>query len=310
MPRHRSEAIRAAVLRLRNGIATASLDRAVPLFVLLAALAVPSVFAGPPPNAADRIDGICSALHGDVVMDGLAAFARNNGLTRDELSAAMVEAIERRDKRARDPIRKMETSWLGTFGGTNALPTLRRMALDPNDACGRHAIGAYYQLAGRTPETLSWAEAFLLDLENDAGERRKQFLGVFRHALGWDGLPAPERAALGRCLLRATAAADDSPAWTDQVLCRAFPAYAGSAERRARLEEALARLPPPAPASERKDATPDGTEFVRRDITNALATAVATNPAPFSLPVLRSPPAPRVLPATFVLPEIPQEWRE
>ena len=45
-------------------------------------------------------------------------------------------------------------------------------------------------------------------------------------------------------------------------------------------------------------------------LSNALATAVATNPAPFSIPVLRSPPAPRVLPDAFVLPEIPQEWRE
>jgi len=41
-----------------------------------------------------------------------------------------------------------------------------------------------------------------------------------------------------------------------------------------------------------------------------LATAVATNPAPFSIPATRSPPAPRVLPDAFVLPEIPQEWRE
>ncbi len=278
------------------------------LSVLLAALAIPSAFAGPPPNAADRIDGICSALHGDVVMDGLAAFARNNGLTRDELSAAMVEAIERRDKRARDPIRKMETSWLGTFGGTNALPTLRRMALDPNDACGWHAIGAYYQLAGRTPETLSWAEDFLLDPANDAGERRKQFLGVFRNALGWDGLPSAERNALGRCLLRVTESSDDSPAWTDQVLCRAFPDYAGSAERRARLEAALARIPPP--PARRTDSAPDGTTLLRASVSNALATAVATNSVPFEIPVPRSPPAPRVLPDEFVLPEIPQEWRQ
>ena len=35
-----------------------------------------------------------------------------------------------------------------------------------------------------------------------------------------------------------------------------------------------------------------------------LATAVATNAAPFEIPATRSPPAPRVLP------EIPQEWRE
>ena len=41
----------------------------------------------------------------------------------------------------------------------------------------------------------------------------------------------------------------------------------------------------------------------------ALATAVATNAAPFEIPVPRFPPAPRVLPDTFVLPEIPQEWR-
>ena len=275
---------------------------------LLAGAAASAASGGLPPNAADRIAGICSARHGDVVMDGLAAFARNNGLTRDEMSAAMVEAVERRDKRTRDPVRKMATSWLGTFGGTNALPALRRMALDPEDTCGWHAIGAYYQIAGRSPETLSWAEEFLLDPANDAGERRSQFLGVFRSALGWDELPPAERVAVGQVLLRTTERADDSPAWTDQVLCRAFPDYAGSAERRARLEAALVRLPPPAP--ERKGALPDGTEFVRRDLTNALATAVATNPAPFSIPVLRSPPAPRVLPATFVLPEIPQEWRE
>ena len=276
--------------------------------LLLATLVALSASAELPPNAADRIAGICSARHGDVVMDGLAAFARNNGLTRDEMSAAMVEAVGRRDNRSRDPVRKMAVSWLGTFGGTNALPALRRIALDKEDPCGSYAIGAYYQIAGRTPDTLSWAEEFLLDPANDAGERRRQFLGTFRHALGWDELPPAERVAVGQVLLRTTERADDSPAWTDQVLCRAFPAYAGSAERRARLEAALARLPPPAP--ERKGALPDGTEFVRRDLTNALATAVATNPVPFSIPVPRSPPAPRVLPATFVLPEIPQEWRE
>ena len=277
---------------------------------LLGALAASSASAKLPRNAADRIDGICSAFHGDIVMDGLAAFARNNGLTRDEMSAAMVEAIERRDKRTRDPVRKMATSWLGTFGGTNALPTLRRMALDPEDTCGWHAIGAYYQIAGRTPDTLSWAEEFLLDPANDAGERRSQFLGVFRSALGWDELPAAERAAVGRVLLRTTERTDDSPAWTDQVLCGAFPDYAGSAERRARLEAALARLPPPGPATERKESPPDGVDLLRTSLSNALATAVATNPAPFEIPVLRSPPAPRVLPDTFVLPEIPQEWRE
>ena len=122
--------------------------------IIFATLSVPRGSAELPPNAADRIDGICSARHGDIVMDGLAAFARNNGLTRDEMSAAMVEAVERRDKRTRDSVRKMATSWLGTFGGTDALPTLRRMALDPEDTCGWHAIGAYYQIAGRSPETL------------------------------------------------------------------------------------------------------------------------------------------------------------
>ena len=276
--------------------------------VLLGALSVPTAFAELPPNAADRIAGICSARHGDVVMDGLAAFARNNGLTRDEMSAAMVEAVGRRDNRSRDPVRKMAVSWLGTFGGTNALPALRRIALDKEDPCGSYAIGAYYQIAGRTPDTLSWAEEFLLDPANAAGERRRQFLGTFRHALGWDELPPAERVAVGQVLLRTTERADDSPAWTDQVLCRAFPAYAGSAERRARLEAALARIPP-GPAK-RTDSAPDGRDLLRTSLTNALATAVATNAAPFEIPVPRSPPAPRVLPATFVLPEIPQEWRE
>ncbi len=46
------------------------------------------------------------------------------------------------------------------------------------------------------------------------------------------------------------------------------------------------------------------------EVKTALATAVATNPAPFEIPVLRSPPAPRFLPDEFVLPEIPQERRE
>ena len=277
--------------------------------VFLGALSVPTAFAELPPNAADRIDGICSAFHGDVVMAGLAAFARNNGLTRDEMSAAMVEAVGRRDNRSMDPVREMAVSWLGTFGGTNALPALRRIALDMEDPCGSHAIGAYYQIAGRTPDTLSWAEEFLLDPANDAGERRRQFLSTFRHALGWDELPSAERAAVGRVLLRTTERTDDSPAWTDQVLCRAFPDYTGSAERRARLEAALARIPPSAP--QRTDSAPDWTNLLRTSLSNALATAVATNPAPFSIPADRSaPPAPRVLSDDFVLPEIPPEWRQ
>jgi hypothetical protein len=224
------------------------------------------------------------------------------------MSAAMVDAIERQDNRSRDRVRKMAVSWLGTFGGTNTLPALRTIALDADDPCGWHAIGAHYAISGYNPESLAWTEAVLLDARPALAARRAEFLNVFRHALSGDDAPADEHAFLGGFVFRATAVADDSPAWTDQVLCRAFPAYAGSAERRARLEAALARLPPPAP--ERKGALPDGTEFVRRDLTNALATAVATNPAPFEIPVLRSPPAPRVLPDHFVLPEIPQEWRE
>ena len=278
--------------------------------LLLATLVALSASAELPPNAADRIAGICSARHGDVVMDGLAAFARNNGLTRDEMSAAMVDAVERQDNRGRDRVRKMAVSWLGTFGGTNALPALRKIALDAADPCGWHAIGAHFAISGYNPESLAWTEELLLDARPELAARRAAFLNVFRHALSGDDTPANERAFLAGFVFRVTAVADDSSVWTDQVLCRAFPDYAGSAERRARLEAALARLPPPAPASERKDATPDGTEFVRRDLTNALATAVATNAAPFEIPVSRSPPAPRVLPGTFVLPEIPQEWRE
>lgn len=276
--------------------------------VLLASLAVPPASAELPPNAADRIAGICSARHGDVVMDGLAAFARNNGLTRDEMSAAMVDAVERQANRSRDRVRQMAISWLDTFGGTNALPALRKIALDADDPCGWHAIGSHFAISGYNPGSLAWTEKLLLDARPELAARRAAFLNVFRHALSGDDAPADERAFLAGFVFRVTAVADDSPAWTDQVLCRTFPDYAGSAERRARLEAALARLPPPAP--ERKGALPDGTEFVRRDLTNALATAVATNPVPFSIPVPRSPPAPRVLPATFVLPEIPQEWRE
>lgn len=276
--------------------------------VLLASLAVPPASAELPPNAADRIAGICSARHGDVVMDGLAAFARNNGLTRDEMSAAMVDAVERQANRSRDRVRQMAISWLDTFGGTNALPALRKIALDADDPCGWHAIGSHFAISGYNPGSLAWTEKLLLDARPELAARRAAFLNVFRHALSGDDAPADERAFLAGFVFRVTAVADDSPAWTDQVLCRTFPDYAGSAERRARLEAALARLPPPAP--ERKDALPDGTEFVRRDLTNALATAVATNPAPFSIPVPRSPPAPRVLPDHFVLPEIPQEWRQ
>lgn len=276
--------------------------------VLLASLAVPPASAELPPNAADRIAGICSARHGDVVMDGLAAFARNNGLTRDEMSAAMVDAVERQANRSRDRVRQMAISWLDTFGGTNALPALRKIALDADDPCGWHAIGSHFAISGYNPGSLAWTEKLLLDARPELAARRAAFLNVFRHALSGDDAPADERAFLAGFVFRVTAVADDSPAWTDQVLCRTFPDYAGSAERRARLEAALARLPPPAP--ERKGALPDGTEFVRRDLTNALATAVATNPAPFSIPVPRSPPAPRVLPDAFVLPEIPQEWRE
>ena len=62
MPRHRSEAIRAAVLRLRNGIANASLDRAVPLFVLLAVV----------PSAPLRAEGFLNPS--GIVLGGTATF--------------------------------------------------------------------------------------------------------------------------------------------------------------------------------------------------------------------------------------------
>ena len=259
----------------------------------------------------DEIErSILPLRHGYDRHEALAAFAAQEEATRDDMSAALVAIFERRPPAAgrTDAVREFAISELGIFGGTNALPALRKIALDADDPCGWHAIGAHYAISGYNPESLAWTEELLLDARPAFAARRAAFLNVFRHALSGDDAPADERAFLAGFVLRATAAADDSPAWTDQVLCRTFPAYAGSAERRARLEAALARLPPPAP--ERKGALPDGTEFVRRDLTNALATAVATNAAPFEIPVPRSPPAPRVLPATFVLPEIPQEWRQ
>ena len=280
------------------------------VLALLAAAAAPSAFAELPENALDVIDGASRNRHSDIFAEGIAAWAKREGITRDELSGAFLQVADRLKDSGQFERRGIVVAWLGTFGGTNALPALRRMALDPNDPNGWHALWPHYAIAGFSDETLSWAEPFLLDGRPECAKRRAEFLNVFRHSLDGDDLAPAERDALGRFLLRVTAAADDSPAWTDQVLCRSFPEYAGSAERRARLEAALARLPPPAPVTERKDATPDGTEFVRRDLTNALATAVATNAAPFEIPVPRSPPAPRILPDAFVLPEIPQEWRE
>ncbi len=299
--------------RPNRPLSSARLFRAgAAVLALLASAAMSARAAALTAAQLDEIErSILPLRHGYDRHEALAAFASQEGATRDDMSAELVAIVERRPPAAgrADAVREFAISELGSFGGTNALPALRRMALDPNDPNGWHALWPHFAIAGFSDETLSWTEPFLLDVRPERAKRRAEFLNVFRHSLDGDDLASAERDALGRCLLRATAAADDAPAWTDQVLCRAFPAYVGSPERRARLEAALARLPPPAPASERKGALPDGTEFVRCDLTNALATAVATNPAPFSIPVLRSPPAPRVLPATFVLPEIPQEWR-
>ncbi len=278
-------------------------------FLLAAAAAV----AAPLTDAQlDEIEhGILRLQHGYDRNDALAAFARQEGSTRDDMSAGLVAIIERRTPETNrvDAVREFAIVALGVFGGTNALPALRRIALDPDDPNGLHAIYAHGRLVGFSDETLSWVEPFLLDVRPERNKRRTEFLNVFRHSLGWDGLPAPERNALGRCLLRVTEASDDSPAWTDQVLCRAFPDYAGSAERRARLEAALARIPP-SPA-QRTDSAPDGPALLRASVSNALATAVATNTVPFTIPDARAaPPALRVLPDEFVLPEIPQEWRQ
>jgi len=62
MTRPRPEVIRAAVLRLRNGIANASLDRAVPLFVLLAVV----------PSAPLRAEGFLNPS--GIVLGGTATF--------------------------------------------------------------------------------------------------------------------------------------------------------------------------------------------------------------------------------------------
>ena len=278
------------------------------VLALLASAAASSAPARLPANAVDVIDGASRNRHGDIFAEGIAAWALREGITRDELSGAFLQAADRLKESGKTERRGIVLDWLSVFGGTNALPALRKIALDADDPCGWHAIGAHYAISGYNPESLAWTEELLLDARPELAARRAAFLNVFRHALSGDDASADERAFLAGFVFRVTAVADDSSVWTDQVLCRSFPDYAGSAERRARLEAALARLPPPAP--ERKGAPPDGTEFVRRDLTNALATAVATNPVPFSIPVPRSPPAPRVLPDEFVLPEIPQEWRE
>jgi len=278
------------------------------VLALLASAAAPAAFATLPANAVDVIDGASRNRHSDIFAEGIAAWAKREGITRDEMSGAFLQVADKLKDSGQFGRRGIVIAWLDVFGGTNALPALQRIALDTDDPNGWDAIGSYYAIAGFAPDSLAWAEAFLLETKPERAARREDFFNVFRHTLAGDDIPIFERAALGRVLLRTTAVEDGNPNWTDEVLCRAFPAYAGSAERRARLEAALARLPPPAP--ERKGALPDGTEFVRRDLTNALATAVATNAAPFEIPVPRSPPAPRVLPATFVLPEIPQEWRQ
>ena len=259
----------------------------------------------------DEIErSILPLRHGYDRHEALAAFASQEGATRDDMSAALVAIVERRPPAAgrADAVREFAISELGIFGGTNALPALRKIALDSNDPCGWHAIGAHFAISGYNPDSLAWTEELLCDARPELAARRAAFLNVFRHALSGDDAPADERAFLAGFVFRATAVADDSPAWTDQVLCRSFPDYAGSAERRVRLEAALARIP--ATPAARTDSAPDGLAFLRASVSNALATAVATNAAPFEIPVPRSPPAPRVLPATFVLPEIPQEWRE
>ena len=280
MPRHRSEAIRAAVRRLRNGVANASL-------VLAAPLSIPQ-------------------RHSDIFAEGIAAWAKREGITRDEMSGAFLQVADKLKASGQFERRGIVVAWLDVFGGTNALPALQRIALDTDDPNGWDAIGAYYAIAGFTPDSLAWAEEFLLEAKPERAARREDFFNVFRHALAGDDTPIPERAALGRVLLRTTAVEDGNPNWTDEVLCRAFPDYIGSAERRARLEAALARIPPS--PSQRTDSAPNGLALLRASVSNALATAVATNPAPFSIPDERA--APRVLPDEFVLPEIPQEWRQ
>lgn len=259
-----------------------------------------------PENALDIIDGASRNRHSDIFAEGIAAWAKRDGITRDEMSGAFLQVADRLKEASKMERRGIILSWLDVFGGTNALPALQRIALDTEDPNGWNAIGAYYAIAGFTPDSLAWAESFLREVKPERAARRKDFFNVFRHALNGDDTPPPERAALGRVLFRATEAEDDSPAWTDEVLRRRFPDYASSAERRARLEAALARVP--AAPAKRTDSAPDWTNLLRTSLSNALATATATNAAPFEIPALRA--APRVLPDEFVLPEIPQEWRQ
>ena len=316
MPRHRSEAIRAAVRRLRNGVANASLVLAAPLSIpQMKRICLPiatclvganCAFATLPENALDVIDGASRNRHSDIFAEGIAAWAKREGITRDEMSGAFLQVADKLKASGQFERRGIVVAWLDVFGGTNALPALQRIALDTDDPNGWDAIGAYYAIAGFTPDSLAWAEEFLLEAKPERAARREDFFNVFRHALAGDDTPIPERAALGRVLLRTTAVEDGNPNWTDEVLCRAFPDYIGSAERRARLEAALARIPPS--PSQRTDSAPNGLALLRASVSNALATAVATNPAPFSIPDERA--APRVLPDEFVLPEIPQEWRQ
>ena len=203
--------------------------------------------------------------HGDDMLYALPRWAEREGLSKDELSRALVLAAEafrgatnREDRFARE----CAVDALGFCGTTNAVPYLESLVREESGAVFDGAMNALVILTKADAREIG---AIHRIVTQDRGGDPGPLYGFYRemaHVLKWRDLDPGRASAIRTVLLETAGKTTDWSDVADEILCAHVSGYARSGQRRANLERALAAA---------KDVGRDGAKLER---------AIAALPAP------------------------------
>ena len=179
--------------------------------------------------------------HGDDTLKAIPAWAAREGLSRDDVSVALVAAARslRGSGPDSDRIRHRALDALAFHGTTNAIPFLASVVREESGTTFDEALNAWVVLTEADEREIAAIHRIVTEDRRDDPGPLYGFYREMAQALKWRTID-PKRAASVRSLLLATAASN--AAWADVadgILCEHVAGYAGSAQRRANLARAL-----------------------------------------------------------------------
>lgn len=222
-------------------------NAALALCILHCALFNPFASARTPEQAASDLFTVTNRIlrleHGDDMLDALPRWAKQEGLSTDELSGTLVRAAESlrgATNRADRFAYECAVGALGFCGTTNAIPYLESVVREESGSVFDCAMNALVVLTKADAREIAEIRRIVMrDRRGDPGPLYGFYLEM-SHVLKWRDLE-PDKASAIRSILLDTAA--ESANWADiadGILCSHVAGYAASAQRRTNLERAIA----------------------------------------------------------------------